>query len=140
MKHTIRYNTPSIIYQYDSFQIWSVQILEDIIFEPIKSLQKLKLGHNKLIEIPNWCDVEFNSYFPNLEYLALDNNCISELNQILCLPEEVLNSNSCIVLTWLPACSKIRSFSNNNSEKAFAGINLIQLCSKESIFSCVIVT
>jgi Leucine-rich repeat (LRR) protein len=59
MKHTIRYNTPSIIYQYDCFQI----------------------------EIPNWCDVEFNSYFPNLEYLALDNNCISELNQILCLPK-----------------------------------------------------
>ena len=61
--------------------------ISDIIFEPIKSLQKLKLGHNRLIEIPNWCDVKFNSYFPNLEYLALDNNLISELNQILCLPK-----------------------------------------------------
>jgi hypothetical protein len=31
--------------------------------------------------------------------------------------EEVLNANSCIVLTWLPASSKLRSFNNNNSEK-----------------------
>jgi hypothetical protein len=33
--------------------------------------------------------------------------------------EEVLNANSCIVLTGLPACSKFRFFNNNNSEKAF---------------------
>jgi hypothetical protein len=49
--------------------------------------------------------------------------------------EEVLNANSCIVLTGLPACRKLRCFNNNNSEKAFVGINLIKLCPKESISS-----
>ena len=61
--------------------------ISDTVLEPIKSLQKLKLADNKLLEIPNWCDVEFNSYFPNLVSLSLDNNFISELNQIRCLPK-----------------------------------------------------
>jgi hypothetical protein len=43
------------------------------------------LGNNTLIEIPNWCDAKFNSYFPNLKHLSLDNNFIRELNQIRCL-------------------------------------------------------
>ena len=66
--------------------------ISDIVLEPIKSLQKLKLADNKLLEIPNWCDVEFNSYFPHLVSLSLDNNFISELNQIRCLPKlEILS-------------------------------------------------
>ena len=58
--------------------------ISDIVLEPIRNLQKLNLGDNKLIEISNWCDVEFNSYFPNLLSLNLDNNFISELSQIRC--------------------------------------------------------
>ena len=61
--------------------------ISDTVLEPIKSLQKLKLADNKLLEIPNWCDVEFNSYFPNLLSLALDNHFISELYQTRCLPK-----------------------------------------------------
>ena len=61
--------------------------ISDTVLEPIKSLQKLKLKDNKLLEIPNWCDVKFNTYFPNLMTLSLDNNVISELNQLRCLPK-----------------------------------------------------
>jgi hypothetical protein len=49
--------------------------------------------------------------------------------------EEMLNANSCIVLIVLPACRKFRSFNNNNSEKAFVGINSMKLLAKESAFS-----
>ena len=61
--------------------------ISDTVLEPIKSLLILKLADNKLLEIPNWCDVEFNSYFPNLLSLVLDNNFISELYQTRCLPK-----------------------------------------------------
>jgi hypothetical protein len=51
------------------------------------------------------------------------------------LPKGVFLHLKYIVLTGLPACSKFRFFNNNNSEKAFAGINLIKLRFKESSFS-----
>jgi Leucine-rich repeat (LRR) protein len=40
--------------------------ISDIVLEPMTGLDELSLGDNKLLEIPYWCDVEFNSYFPNL--------------------------------------------------------------------------
>ena len=51
--------------------------ISDTVLEPINCLQNLWLGGNKLLEIPNWCDVEFNSYFKHLVALSLDNNFIS---------------------------------------------------------------
>jgi hypothetical protein len=77
-----------------------------------KKLKQLNLDITRLYHLPK-------GVFLHLKYL--------EKLVLYDTSEEVLNANSCIVLTWLPACSKIRSFSNNNSEKAFAGINLIQL-------------
>jgi Leucine-rich repeat (LRR) protein len=68
---------------------------------------------------------------PALEILDLGENYLPRNDTT----EEVLNANSCIVLTGLPACIKLRYFNNTNSEKAFVGINSIKLCPKESISS-----
>ena len=76
--------------------------ISDVALEPIKSLRQLWLGDNKLIEIPNWCDVNFNSYFPNLLHLSLDNNLISELSQISCLPKLKALSLASNVIELIP--------------------------------------
>ncbi|KAK6177837.1 hypothetical protein SNE40_012723 [Patella caerulea] len=74
----------------------SFNFIANLIFSKAKYLNYLSLSSNDLTDLPLCCS-NGKTFFPNLKYLFMDNNCISRLNMenINCLGElQLLNISS----------------------------------------------